>query len=129
VQGFSSGCSAALLSRSLPVLSHARAAVKLTWRGAGSCGGKLKLSLKVRVGRKLRTKTIGNATFLLTPGRARTIVMKLNTAGRALLRARHGRLNASLQIVSVASGKTLARSATVHLAVSKPRRVTSPNRT
>jgi hypothetical protein len=123
VQGFTSGCTAALLSRSVPVLSKGRATVRLAWRGAGACTGKLTLSLKVRRGKKIRTRTIGTATFALSPGRARSVVIKLNAAGRALLRSRHGRLNASLRIVSVTSAKKVqAYSSTVHLAVPRRRR-------
>ncbi|MCW2971525.1 MAG: hypothetical protein JWO23_2652 [Solirubrobacterales bacterium] len=115
VLGFSSGCSAALLSRSLPVLKHARASVKLRWRGAGSCRGKVRLAVKVKKGRKLTTKTIATGTFSLVPGRTRTLLLKLGPVGRALFKSHHGRLPASLLIVSVASGKSLARSATVRL--------------
>jgi hypothetical protein len=115
VLGFSSGCSAALVSRSLPVLRHHRASVKLRWRGAGSCRGKVRLAVKVKKGRKLTTKTIATGTFSLVPGKTRTLLLKLGAVGRALFKSHHGRLPASLLIVSVASGKSLARSASVRL--------------
>ncbi|HEY4428202.1 MAG TPA: IPT/TIG domain-containing protein [Solirubrobacteraceae bacterium] len=115
VLGFTSGCSAALLSRSLPVLSHARASVKLRWRGTVTCRGKLRLAVKVKRGRRVTVKTIATGTFTLLPGRTRTLLLKLNAAGRTMFKAHHQRLSASLLIVSIASGRTQARTAGVRL--------------
>ncbi|MCW3069561.1 MAG: Cadherin-like beta sandwich domain protein, partial [Solirubrobacterales bacterium] len=127
VLGFTSGCSASLLSRSLPVLSRGRATVKLRWRGAGTFLGKVRLTVRVKSAKKVRTKTIATGTFALAPNRTRTLVVRLNAVGRAQFRSHHGRLRASLLILSMASGRTQARSASVRLTVPpKPRRTTAP---
>jgi hypothetical protein len=128
VLGFTSGCSAALLSRSLPVLSHERASLKLRWRGAGTCRGTVRLRLKVRKGRKLTTKTIATGTFVLLSGRTRTLAIRLNAAGRASFRAHHRRLSANLLIVSIASGTSRAQSANVRLAVAPKHRPAKPHK-
>jgi hypothetical protein len=119
VLGFVSGCSASLLSRSISVLSRGRAAVRLIWRGPGRCRGKLRLNVKIKVGRRVKTRTIATGSFSLASRKARTITVKLNAFGRSKLEAGHGRLRASLVIVGVAPS-TAARTATVRLLVRKP---------
>jgi hypothetical protein len=121
VLGFGSTitCGASLVSRSLTVLSRGRAAVKLIWRGAGSCRGKLVLRVKAKAGKRLKTKTIGTGAFVLAGGKARTVTVKLNAIGRALLKAAHGRLPASLLIVNLSPGAAPARTASVRLTVQR----------
>jgi hypothetical protein len=114
-------CGTSLVSRSIAVLRSARAAVKLIWRGAGSCRGKLTLRVKVKAGKRLRTKTIGTGTFVVAGGRVRTVTVKLNSLGRALLKAAHGRLPASLLIVNLPPGGAPARTASVRLTVQSTR--------
>jgi hypothetical protein len=114
-------CRASLVSRSVTVLRRGRAAVKLIWRGAGSCRGKLTLRVKVKAGKRLKTKTIGTGTFVVVGGRARTVTVKLNSLGRALLKAAHGRLPASLLIVNLPPGGAPARTASVRLTVQSTR--------
>ncbi|HEV3283838.1 MAG TPA: IPT/TIG domain-containing protein [Solirubrobacteraceae bacterium] len=118
VLGFGPTCSATLVSRAISVLSHGRAAVKLLWRGGGTCRGRLRLSIRVRAGRRIGTRTIGTATFSLAAGRARTVAIKLNALGRSRLGAGHGRLDASLTIVG-ATPAALARTARVRLTVQR----------
>jgi hypothetical protein len=113
-------CVAALVSRSIGV-THSRAVVRLVWRGVGSCTGKLRLKVKVkrRAGKKLGTvtRTIAAGGFTIEAGRARTVKLKLNAFGRALLKAGHGRLRASLLVVSVSAGTSQAKTSNVRLAV------------
>jgi hypothetical protein len=119
VLGFGPLCNASLLSRTLTVLGDARATIRLSWRGAGTCAGTVRLSVRVKAGKHLRTKTIGTGTFTIAAGRTRTVTVKLNRLGRTLLAARHGRMNASLLISSVAGHVSSARTANVRLAVQK----------
>jgi hypothetical protein len=126
VLGFGPVCSASLLSRSIAVLSRGRAAVRLIWRGSGTCAGKLTLSVRVKVGKRVKTKTIAAGTFSIAGGRASAITVKLNRLGRGLLGVGHGRLRASLVIVNVAGSVTSAHTASVRLAVQRPRRVVAP---
>jgi hypothetical protein len=125
VLGFGPLCNASLLSRTLTVLGNKRAAIKLRWRGAGNCAGTLKLSVRVKAGKHIRTKTIGTGTFTIGAGRTRTVTVKLNGLGRSLLAARHGRLNASLLISSVSGHASSARTSSVRLAVPKPTKAKS----
>ncbi|HWX95889.1 MAG TPA: IPT/TIG domain-containing protein [Solirubrobacteraceae bacterium] len=122
VLGFGPLCSASLLSRNIAVLSHGRAAVKLIWRGSGTCTGKLTLSARVKAGKRVRTKTIATGRFSLVAGRARTIIVRLNRLGRVLLGAGHGRLRASLVIVSVTGNVSSPRKASVRLALQRTRK-------
>jgi hypothetical protein len=76
------------------------AAVKLTCKGTAMCRGKLTLTAKVGGKRmKTRSRTIGTATFSISAGKTATVKLELNAAGRELLRARHGRMSASLTIL------------------------------
>jgi hypothetical protein len=69
----------------------------------------------VRVGKRYKSKTIGVATFSISPGRVRTVTVKLNAAGRALLRGGHGRLRATLLIGSLPPAVRSATTAKVRL--------------
>jgi hypothetical protein len=122
VLGFGPLCRASLLSRNLAVLGNTRAAVKLSWRGTGVCAGTLKLSARVKAGKRVKTKTIGTGSFTISGGRTRTVTVKLNGLGRSLLAAHHGRLGASLAIVSVTGHVSAPRTASVRLAVQKKRK-------
>ncbi|HEV7584410.1 MAG TPA: IPT/TIG domain-containing protein [Solirubrobacteraceae bacterium] len=119
VLGFGPLCSASLLSRSITVLSRSRAAIKLSWRGSGNCAGTLKLSVRVKAGKRVKTKTIGTGRFTIAGGRTRTVTVTLNRLGRSLLAAGHGRLGASLVIVSVSGTASTPRTASVRLALQK----------
>jgi hypothetical protein len=115
-------CVASLLSRRITVLSRSRAAVRLVWRGAGSCRGKLRLRVKVRSGKRVLTKTIGTGTFVLVPRKARSVTVKLNASGRAMLKRGHGRLRANLLIDSLPQKRGAAKTANVQLALQQPRK-------
>ncbi len=125
-------CGVSLLGRSIAVSSHGRAAaLELIWKGAGgsvTCRGRLTLEVKVKAkgsksgNMRSKTETIGTAGFSTAPGRTEVVTIELNAAGRALLTAGHGRLNASLVILRVSPGPAHAQSASVRLAQQKRRR-------
>jgi IPT/TIG domain/FG-GAP repeat len=124
-------CGALLLHRKIGVQSHGRALLKLRGTGPGACSGRLTLRVRVKlakssrtrgVSRKYRMRTIGSAAFSIASGRTLSIAVKLNPAGRRLLRAGHGRLNASLLIVRYSPAPAQARSASVRLTLRKTRK-------
>jgi IPT/TIG domain/FG-GAP repeat len=121
-----SSCTVSLRGKTLAVQSYKRAAVKLSWAGIGTCKGKLKLTVKSKVShpkrghKRFTVRTIGTGTFSIAPGAVRTVAVSLNTLGRALMKARHGRLNASIAITKTSPGPVQARTASVRLALQKP---------
>jgi IPT/TIG domain-containing protein/FG-GAP repeat protein len=118
-------CRVSLLSRRIAVKSHSRATLRLSWRGTpgvGTCAGKLTIKVKVKVKDKRgkvrsETRTIAVGSFSVAPGASRTVTVRLNAAGRALLGAGHGSLSAKLVILDVSPPPARAQSAIVHLAV------------
>jgi streptogramin lyase len=76
------------------------ATVKLTCSGAAKCVGKLTLTVKSKPkkGKKAKTETIGTANFSIPAGQTKSVTIKLQASGRALLRSAHGRLGAALKI-------------------------------
>jgi hypothetical protein len=120
-------CAATLLSKRISVGPHNHALLKLVGTGVGRCAGKLRLRVKIGLGHgRFKLKTIGTAIFSIASGRRLSVSVKLNAAGRAMLRAGHGRLNASLLIVRSSPAPLLARTASVRLtrratAKSKPK--------
>jgi IPT/TIG domain/FG-GAP repeat len=119
VLAFASGCRPSLASRKIVVLTRNRAKVRLIWRGSAACRGKLRLSARVRVGKRFKSKTIGVATFSISPGRISTVIVKLNAAGHALLRGGHGRLRATLLIGSLPPAARSAATANVRLVLQR----------
>jgi hypothetical protein len=112
----SPACGVSLRSNKVSVRSHGRALLALLGTGTGACSGKLRLNVRLKLARKrYRTKTIGTAVFAVSAGKTVTVAFKLNAAGRALLKADHGRLNASLLIVKSLPAPAQARSASVRL--------------
>ncbi len=106
-RGSGSTCSLALSSRKIIVQAHNRAALRFTRTGTGACADKLTLRLKTkRKGKRSRTTTIGSASFSLATGSSQLIKIELNAAGRAMLKAAHGRLRASLAIVRLSPAPT-----------------------
>jgi len=93
--------SVSLAGSTITVQSTQDAAVKLRCTGTGTCGGKLTLTGHgtIKKGKKLKTETIGTATFSIPSGKTATIELELNAAGRALLGVDHGRLSVILMIV------------------------------
>jgi IPT/TIG domain len=109
-------CGASLLSKKISVQRNYRALFKLVGAGAGSCSGKLRLQVRMKVSKRhYRTRTIGSAGFSIAASKRVTIRIKLNGLGRALLASRHGRLGASLVIVRSKPSPTRAHTASVRL--------------
>jgi IPT/TIG domain/FG-GAP repeat len=112
-------CRVSLLGRTIAVTSHSRAVLRLKSSAPGTCSGKLKLLVRVRSGKRVKTKTIAAGSFSIASGKARTVTLKLNAAGRALLAARHGRLGASLTIFRLTPVPSTTQTTSVRLALQK----------
>lgn len=91
-----------LVSHAITVQRNGRAAVKLSCTGTVKCAGSLELTTKMR-SRKRRypgkTEIIAISKFALAPDTTAMIELKLDAAGRFLLKAAHGRLSASLTMM------------------------------
>jgi phosphodiesterase/alkaline phosphatase D-like protein len=112
-------CRTSLASLIVAVQREDMAAVKLGWIGAGTdtCSGKLMLRASVK-DRNQRPKTmlIGSGSFSLPVGAMTIVRLKLDSVGRALLNAAHGRLNASLSVRKLFPGPSEAQTQAVQLA-------------
>jgi hypothetical protein len=99
--------------------------VKLDCLGSASCVGQLTLSVKVASkakGRKMsaRAVKIGTVSFSITGDEAKTVKVMLTAAGRALLTADHGRLNASLMVLEPSPAPPQRQTEKVQLVQQKP---------
>jgi Bacterial Ig-like domain (group 3)/Carboxypeptidase regulatory-like domain len=125
-----------LANTSITMQSGGEATIKLACAGAGTCSGKLALTVVSAVEdtghataakggktekRRLKTTTIGTATFSIPAGKSATVRLALNSAGRALLKADHGTLNASVTIVESSAGHTSTRHESVRLVLQSAR--------
>jgi hypothetical protein len=116
-----STCTVSLVSKKVAVQPHSLALFKLRGTGSAKCSGKLKLMVKRWVTKKkYKTKVIGAASFSLAPGKNVAVKVKLNAAGRALLRAGHGRLSANLLLAKSLPTPAQAHTASVRLTQQKP---------
>ena len=91
-------CAVSLLGKSATVRRRARAALKLSWKGATgavACRGKVTLAVRVKLkvagARRYKTVVIGTASFSILPGKTKLITVRLNAAGRTRLRAANRR--------------------------------------
>jgi hypothetical protein len=110
-------CGVSLRSKKISVQARSRVLLELVGTGTGKCSGKLRLRVKIKLkGKRYKIKTIGTATFSITSGKTLAVKLKLNAAGRALLKAGNGRLGASLLIVKSSPAPAQARTASVRLA-------------
>jgi IPT/TIG domain/FG-GAP repeat len=112
-------CRVSLVGRTITVKSHSRAVLRLLSSARRTCNGKLKLLVRVRSGKRVKTKTIASGGFSIAGGKARTVTLKLNAVGRSLLAARHGRLGASLTIFRLSPVPGATQTTSVRLAVQK----------
>jgi hypothetical protein len=112
-------CRVTLLGRTITVKSHSRAVLRLLSSAPGRCTGKLKLQVRVRSGKRVKTRTIAAGSFSIASGKVRTVTLKLNATGRALLAARHGRLGASLTIFRLSPVPATTQTTSVRLALQK----------
>jgi hypothetical protein len=110
-------CRVTLLGRTITVKSHSRAVLRLASAAPGTCKGKLKLLVRVRSGKRVKTKTIAAGSFSIASRKIRTVTLKLNATGRALLAARHGRLGASLTIFRLSPVPATTQTTSVRLAL------------
>jgi hypothetical protein len=115
--------SVSLDGSSIAVQSSGATAIKLTCTGTAICSGELTLTAKstTKKGKKKKTKTetIGTADFSIPAGSTATITSTLNSAGKALLKAAHGHLSASLTILKSSPSPTQTNTDSVHLAQQK----------
>jgi hypothetical protein len=115
-------CGASLIGKRIAVQPHSRALFKLLGTGAGRCSGKLRLRVKLKLGGgRFKLKTIGTAVFSISAGKRVSVSVKLNAAGRALLAAGHGGLNASVLLVKQSPTPYVSRTASVRLARPRPK--------
>ncbi len=111
-----SQCAASLISKRIGVHVHGVALFRLLGTGGGSCRGKLRLRVKLRVGHgQVLLKTIGTAVFSISSGRRIDVKVKLNATGRRVLTADGGKLNGSLLIVRSSPVPVQGRTASVRL--------------
>ncbi len=94
----------------IPVHASGVAVAKLVCDGSSTCKGTLTLSVREAVKAKHGKKTsrsvkIGSEDFSISAGKTASVDVRLNSAGRSLLRSRHGRLSATL-LLEQASGST-----------------------
>jgi hypothetical protein len=111
-----------LAGTNVSVQRNGMALVKLECLGIESCHGKLTLTAKGVAkanakGKKRPTRTvaIGTVGFSIGGDETKTIDLKLNTMGRALLKADHGRCGASLAILELAPSPANTETKTVQL--------------
>ena len=126
-----------LTDTSITTRSDGDATVKLACAGAGTCSGRLALTIasagsegtghvataknRKTEKRRIKTITIGTAAFSIPVGKSATVSLALDPAGRALLKADHGRLKASLMIVESSAGNTSTRHEDVRLVLQSAR--------
>jgi hypothetical protein len=117
--------SVSLHSPRITTTNAGKATIKLTCTGTATCRGKLALTVKRRSrGKKKKrskTTTIATVTFTIPPGKTATVNVELNATGRALLKADHGRLSASLTVLKSSPAPSQTHTENVHLVQQKPR--------
>jgi hypothetical protein len=120
VLGAAPASGSVLLAGSTIAVQRREAAVKLACASTATCRGKLTLTAKIMTKkgdtRHTKRQTIGSAIFSIPAGKTLTIKLKLNGAGRALLSAAHGRLNATLTILKTSPSPSNTQIKSVHLA-------------
>jgi hypothetical protein len=107
-----------LASTHVTTTSDREAAVKLACTGTGTCAGSLILIVKTKGGKRHRRSKaiiIGTATFSIPAGKTTTVELRVNTTGRALLTASHGRLSATLSLLESSPAPSQTHSADVRL--------------
>ncbi len=113
-----------LVNTSIAVQGSGMALVKLDCAGSMACEGHLTLTAeaKARKKRAASAVTVGSASFSISGDEAKTVKIKLDGTGRALLSAGHGRLSAHLAIVGLVVAPTQAQSKSVQLVRQKTHR-------
>jgi hypothetical protein len=117
-------CGASLMGSKIAVRART-ALVKIRRTGTGGCRGHVTLSVKVKMAgkgkhAKSKLKAIGTANFTLSSASTLIVKIKLNAAGRALLKAAHGRLNAHVLVFKSTPAPDQAHTSTVRLVRQTP---------
>jgi hypothetical protein len=103
----------------IEVRSSREAAVKLTCSDVAACAGRLTLTASATAGkgkaRHAKTEGIGRARFSIAAGEEAAIKLTLDKTGRALLRAAHGHLSATLTILRTAPLPSRLQAQSVYL--------------
>ena len=97
--------------------------VKLNCLGIESCHGKLTLTAqgtaKAKGSKRARAVTIGTVSFSIAGDETKTVKVELDAPGRMLLKADHGRCDASLEILELAPGAENTQGETARLVQAK----------
>jgi hypothetical protein len=110
-----------LVGTSIIVQSNGAALVRLNCLGTASCRGKLTLTAKGAAkardakGKKAGAVPIGTVSYSIAGDETKSVNVKLNAAGRALLSADRGRCGASLSILELAPSPQNTQMKAVHL--------------
>jgi hypothetical protein len=107
--------SVSLTGSVLSIQSGGKGSVKLLCAGTATCAGKLTLTVKAKKGKKAKVETIGTAAFSIPAGKTGVVTLTLTATGRALLKADHGKLGASLTIAKSSPSPTSTERASVTL--------------
>ncbi|HEX3240950.1 MAG TPA: hypothetical protein VHR18_12565 [Solirubrobacterales bacterium] len=67
------------------VVSGGKAPLKISCKGSGPCSGTVKLTAKIKQGKKMKNVVIGKASYNVEAGKSKTIKVKLNGAAKKLL--------------------------------------------
>lgn len=111
-----------LITTHITTSARGLATVKLTCTGTITCNGKLTLMGKTKSQdkkKRFEMTTIGTGGFSIPAGATATVKLTLNARGRALLKADHGRLNATLTILKSSPVPTQTHSEGVRLVQEK----------
>jgi hypothetical protein len=93
--------SVSLAASTIGVQGSGKGSIKLRCTGTSTCTGKLTLTArsKAKKGKKAKVETIGTAPFSIPAGKTATVTLTLTVAGRDLLKADHGKLDANLTML------------------------------
>jgi hypothetical protein len=106
-----------LAATNVTVQSNGTALVKLTCLGIASCHGKLRLTTKGK--KKTHTVALATVSFSIAGDETKSVKIKLDASGRALLDADRGRLSANLALLELAPSPQNTQAKTVHLVQQK----------
>ncbi len=118
--------SVSLTGSVLSVQSGGKASVELTCAGTARCTGKLTLTVTGKGqgehGKKAKARTIGTAAFSIPSGKTAVVTITLTSLGRALLKAGHGKLSASLTILKSSPAPTNTKRESIQLVQKQTKR-------
>ena len=115
--------SVSLVGSKIGIQSGGKGSVRLACTGTATCTGRLTLTVKAKAkgSRKAKVKTIGAGAFSIPAGKTVSVTLTLTAAGRALLKAGHGKLGyASLTILKSSPSPTSTQHKRVQLVQQRP---------